>query len=307
MQASGCWSPPPPSGSSTELLGRREHLSRHRAPRSVDGTRGCCPDRVPGSGWRGVAGMRVLRRLRRFPFEVKLVYDVLAWSAATASAALLRYPTPSEVPWRHAVLIGAALATVYLVAGSALFLHRGRARTGSLDEISLLTCVAGFSGGVVFVANLATITVARSIPLGATICFIVLAGCGRACWRGAVEARHAVRDPSRSRRTLVGGAGDAGRDLILSMLRDPAGTWTPVGLLDDDRVKRHLRLRGVPVLGDTSEIGTVVAKLDVEVVVVAIPSASADTVSRIATAGRDAGAEVKVLPSTSELLRPHVG
>jgi FlaA1/EpsC-like NDP-sugar epimerase len=91
------------------------------------------------------------------------------------------------------------------------------------------------------------------------------------------------------------------------MVRDPAGTWKPVGLLDDDRAKRHLRIRGVPVLGDTSTISEVVASTDAEVMVIAIPSASSETLARIAAAGRAAGAEVKVLPSTSELLRDHVG
>ena len=52
-------------------------------------------------------------------------------------------------------------------------------------------------------------------------------------------------------RVLVVGAGDAGRELVGSMLRDPRTHVAPVGLLDDDPAKRHLRIRGVPVLGPT--------------------------------------------------------
>jgi FlaA1/EpsC-like NDP-sugar epimerase len=106
---------------------------------------------------------------------------------------------------------------------------------------------------------------------------------------------------------LVVGAGDAGRDLVVSMLRDPDATWNPVGLLDDDPSKRHLRLRGVPVVGDTRRIDELVESTQAEVVIVAIPSASAKTVARISQAARATGADVKVLPSTSELLRDHVG
>jgi FlaA1/EpsC-like NDP-sugar epimerase len=77
--------------------------------------------------------------------------------------------------------------------------------------------------------------------------------------------------------------------------------------VDDDRAKRHLRIRGVPMLGDTHSIETAAARSRAEVLVVAIPSASAGTVARIAEAGRTAGLEVKVLPSTTELLREQVG
>ena len=38
------------------------------------------------------------------------------------------------------------------------------------------------------------------------------------------------------------------------MVRDPRREWEPVGLVDDDRTKRHLRIRGVSVVGDTSGI-----------------------------------------------------
>ena len=51
---------------------------------------------------------------------------------------------------------------------------------------------------------------------------------------------------------LVIGAGEAGRELIGSMLRDPQGQWQPVGFLDDDPAKRHRRIRGIPVLGSTA-------------------------------------------------------
>ena len=252
--------------------------------------------------------MMVVEQLRRFPFEVKLVYDVLAWLAATMLAVLLRYPQPADVPWIHAILVGAALSAVYLLTGTVVFLHRGRARTGSLDEISLVASVGVTAGTLVFLVNLVDIPVARTVPVGATICFIVFAGLGRAAWRGYAEHATSQGDAAGApTRTLIVGAGDAGRDLVISMLRDPKREWLPVGFVDDDRVKRHLHIRGVRVLGDTHSIALAAERTQPEVLVIAIPSASAETIARIAESGRAEGLEVKVLPSTAELLREHVG
>jgi FlaA1/EpsC-like NDP-sugar epimerase len=235
-------------------------------------------------------------------------YDVTAWLGATAAATALRYSEPSAAPWKGSALVALALATVYLLVGLAVRLHQGRARTGSLEEMLLVAVVAAFSGMVVFAANATDIVVPRSVPVGATISFIVVAGLGRATWRAYAERAQPPHTGGIAPiRTLVAGSGDAGRELVISMLRDPKGQWLPVGLVDDDRAKRHLRIRGVPVLGTTRNIKDAAERCRAEVLVVAIPSASADTVARIAETGRALGLGVKVLPSTAELLRDHVG
>jgi FlaA1/EpsC-like NDP-sugar epimerase len=247
-------------------------------------------------------------RVRPFRFPLIVAYDVTAWIGATLAATGLRYTSLSAVPWKASVVLGIALAAVYVLVGLAVRLHQGRARTGSLEEMLLVAVVAAFSGMVVFAANSTDIVMARSVPVGATISFVVVAGLGRATWRAYAErpqwGREAAAVPTRA---LIAGAGDAGRDLVISMLRDPRREWLPVGLVDDDRAKRHLRIRGVPVLGDTWGIREAVERCRADVLVVAIPSTSAETLARIAEAGRTEGLEVKVLPSTSELLREHVG
>jgi len=246
--------------------------------------------------------------VRPLRFAITVAYDGSAWVGATIAATALRYADLSSAPWRAAVVLGLALASVYILVGLAVRLHQGRARTGSLEEMLVVTVVAAFSGMVVFAANSSHIWIARTVPVGATISFIVVAGLGRAVWRASTEHLTSIGgQPGSSTRALIVGAGDAGRDLVISMLRDPEGTWLPVALVDDDRARRHLRIRGVPVLGDTRSIGKAAEQSNAEVLVVAIPSASADTVTRIAESGRAAGLDVKVLPSTSELLRDDVG
>ena len=61
-------------------------------------------------------------------------------------------------------------------------------------------------------------------------------------WRTVHEAT--VR-PHGAQPALILGAGSAGTQLVANMLSDPNSPFMPVGLLDDDPAKRHLRIQGV--------------------------------------------------------------
>ena len=171
--------------------------------------------------------------------------------------------------------------------------------------LGAVTCLAG---GLVFAVNLVGHWIPRSVPPGATLFALVLTGYGRATWRRLAERdRRASGGAGEATRVLVVGAGDAGRDLLGSMRQDPIHRWEPVGLLDDDPRKRHLRLRGVPVLGPTDKLAVEVERTGASTVVLALPSADADTIARLRLDAVDAGASVKVLPATTELLHERVG
>jgi FlaA1/EpsC-like NDP-sugar epimerase len=96
-------------------------------------------------------------------------------------------------------------------------------------------------------------------------------------------------------RTLVVGAGDAGRTLVRD-LRGTAGYGLcPVGFLDDDTGLRGVC--GLPVLGPLSSLRAVVVAGDIQAVVVAIPSLPATTVRALAEAAAAACVPIRVLPS----------
>ncbi len=136
---------------------------------------------------------------------------------------------------------------------------------------------------------------------------LVIAAWGRATWRMLQDRDARPSTGDHTMPTLVVGAGEAARELVASMLRDPASHYRPVGLLDDDPHKRHLRIRGVPVLGRTGDLERVVENTGAAVVVIAIPSASAETIKRIRLAALVANVPVKVLPATTQLLHDNVG
>ena len=101
---------------------------------------------------------------------------------------------------------------------------------------------------------------------------------------------------------VIAGAGDAGQQLVLSMQRDGDQTWRPLAFVDDDRSKRHFRYRGVAVLGPLESVASVATRAGADTVVIAMPAAGSETISRIYEAARSGGLEVKVLPGIGELL-----
>ena len=110
-----------------------------------------------------------------------------------------------------------------------------------------------------------------------------------------------VLSPS-ARRVLIVGAGHAGELLVRDMLSDRSYHYRPVGLLDDDPVKRRMRIHGVPVVGRIDDVSTIVNRLVAHEIIIAIPSASNVLKQRILAAASGCKVPIKVLPSVKQLL-----
>jgi FlaA1/EpsC-like NDP-sugar epimerase len=248
-------------------------------------------------------------RLRTRRLFWLMAYDGAAWAAALVVFGVLRVQLQLETIREPVLLL--TVAACWLLQGSlgwVLRLYHGRARLASLEEMLLLGWVTATVGGVVFLANAWAYPdgLPRSVPLGGTFLALVLMSWGRALWRRGKDASGRVVNPD-AEPALVFGAGDAGLQLVRSMQHDSASPWKPVGLLDDDRWKRHLRIEGVPVLGSRERLGSVAAQTGATTLVIAIPTAGAKLVRDVTTSAREAGLTVKVLPPMTELIDQRVG
>ncbi|MFI9766640.1 DegT/DnrJ/EryC1/StrS family aminotransferase [Streptomyces sp. NPDC052415] len=124
-------------------------------------------------------------------------------------------------------------------------------------------------------------------------------------------ARHATSSASPRRaaglRTLVIGAGEAGRALARDLARTPNYGLDPVGFLDDDPVKRtDGPVPELPVLGGLDATRDAVRAHRVEAVVVAIPQLAPARFRAVAQAAEAEGASVRYLPSFIAALRRDV-
>ena len=275
------------------------------------------PGNTSGSG-SGRFDLRaaVIRRLRVYRVLALILVDSLAWIAAMLLSTSLRLETwqtsealhvsgsAGTIPLYGVLAIGTAAAVLHAALAWAVRLHQGRSGLGSFEEIFVLASVLVVVGAAIttFNALAPSAYVPRTTPVVATLIALILCAWPRGLWRMAVAQAKPNRFGVVPTPVLIVGAGEAARQLVQSMQRDPNQQWQPLGFVDDDKRKRHFRYRGISVLGRTEDLATAASKVDADTVVIAIPSANAGTVIRINDLAREAGLKVKVLPGVNELL-----
>jgi FlaA1/EpsC-like NDP-sugar epimerase len=104
------------------------------------------------------------------------------------------------------------------------------------------------------------------------------------------------------RRAVIIGAGNAGALTIEAMESPRLCSFKPVALVDDNALTRGMRIRGVPILGSIDELPEVAARVQAEVLVLAIPSASTSQMYRILNHCQKTGLPLKSVPSFWEIM-----
>jgi FlaA1/EpsC-like NDP-sugar epimerase len=262
------------------------------------------PDTAAGAG-HAVRRSGAYFRISRL---VMVLADLLSLYTGLALVEAARYDGDLEQIDVSGLLTCTMVAAVaFLLVSRVLRLHQGRYAVGSAEESKSLVVGAAVASLVVFAVDLGA-GVPRMLPLSVSLVGPVVAFVLMLSYRLVVRSQRegAVR-PRTGQRTLVFGAGSAGEQLIRSMLGDPASPYVPVGLLDDDPARRHLRIRDVRMLGGREHIASAAAATRAEVLVVALPSADSALVRDLSRRAAAAGLTVKVLPSLSDLLSTRVG
>jgi FlaA1/EpsC-like NDP-sugar epimerase len=103
-------------------------------------------------------------------------------------------------------------------------------------------------------------------------------------------------------RVLVVGAGPSGGALLRELARQPEAAVQVVAFVDDDVRKLGRWVGNTPIAGTIDQIVEIGQRLEIEQVLLAIPSASSALVRRVADATSELGISLKVLPSVAELM-----
>ena len=234
------------------------------------------------------------------------VLDSLAWAVALFLAVLLRYEL--DIGLINFVglagLIAVAVAT-QLIAGWYMALYRGRYTFGSIHEARVLVAVTLIVAVVtsIFLSVLINeLHIARSVAVIAFPFAALLMAAVRYAKRLYVEGKPIFGEEAQ--RTLVYGAGFLGNSLVTRMVQDPESPYVPVGLIDDDPTKKHLRLSSVGVLGIGDELPEIIKRTKSTVVVLAIAHLDSRAIRRISDRVSGLGVKVLVLPPLQEMLSP---
>ncbi|WP_165998231.1 nucleoside-diphosphate sugar epimerase/dehydratase [Bacillus sp. Cs-700] len=132
------------------------------------------------------------------------------------------------------------------------------------------------------------------------ILHLLLIGGSRFCWR---LYRDMVMNKSNSKRkTLIVGAGSAGTMVVRQLLKYNDSDLSPVGFIDDDVRKQNLDVYGIPILGGINMIEKKVKELDIENIIVAIPSLNKKELQKIFRECAKTEAKTQILPMLEDLM-----
>lgn len=103
-------------------------------------------------------------------------------------------------------------------------------------------------------------------------------------------------------RTLIVGAGSAGAMVARQLLKNKEGNLLPVAFIDDNDKKHHLDILGIPVIGGVNKIVSTVKELEIDNIIISIPSLNKKELSIIFQACAQTKAQTKILPLLEDLI-----
>jgi FlaA1/EpsC-like NDP-sugar epimerase len=251
---------------------------------------------------------RIVARLRRdIPL---LVLDVAIVFVAYLITLVIRFEgTVPALYWRNFLAFLPVAVVVHLIANSVFGLYGQMWRYASVHEARRLIFASAVGGLAATVSGTMMAGEIRPLPLsvltlGSTVALI---GFGAIRFQSRLfgfRRRTADTEPIR---VLVVGAGDAGSMILKDIASNPSLGLQAVGLIDDDPRKLNRSLGDVRVLGPRSEIPALVDSLNVDQVLLAMPSATSEVVRDVAAQCERAQAMLRVLPSVREKVGGSIG
>lgn len=129
---------------------------------------------------------------------------------------------------------------------------------------------------------------------------VILIGGSRFSWR--VYRDFYYKKTTQKKRTLIVGAGAGGTMVARQLLQNKEAELEPVAFVDDDEKKHKLQILGVSVLGSVQDIEAVVAKLQIENIIIAIPSLGKKEINTIYQECVKTDAKTKIIPMLEDLM-----
>ncbi len=224
---------------------------------------------------------------------LEILLDLLIFCAAYFSAYLLRYDGivddynmalfVKSLPWLVAIKLS-AFAVVGIYSGvwryivfSDIYKFLGGSLLGSVGFTAFLAVfyrMEGFSRALIVIDFLLTFFMTMGARVGL---------------RALRESVYAY--PKNGKKVMLVGAGETGGSILMEIRKHRELGLLPVAIVDDDPNKIGKKLLGVPVVGPTVHIPKVVENFGIEKIIVAMPSASKETISKVETMCRSTGKE----------------
>lgn len=232
--------------------------------------------------------------------------QIAIFGLAGVAAFLLRFDL--QIPWYYIPHLAFAVP-VWILSKAVAFrfvnLGRGWWRYVSARDLMQITAgnAAGSLIGGILIFFLAPTGFPRSIyVLDFMLCLLGTAGV-RVAVRLIWEAILAEKKDEGRKATLIYGAGTAGMTLLREIHNNPKLPYGVRGFIDDRPDKRGVNILGVRVLGAGDQIAAIAAKHNIEIVLIAIPSANGTAMAQVVERCQAAGVEYKTIPGLGQTIR----
>ena len=240
------------------------------------------------------------------PAHIRLgvfLYDLSMVSLAWLGGFWLRFNL-EEIPPHYLNFAVFSLPLVLVVQGLVFWyfgLYRGVWRFASLpDLIRIFRAVVlglGLSALAIFFWNRMELTPRSVFPLYG----LLLLG----STSGSRLAYRLLKDYNTgwegSQRVLIVGAGKTGEMLVRDLLRDRNRAYRPVAFVDDDPAKFRREIHGVGVRGGILDIPAVARKMSVDLILIALATATAKEMRQVVDHCEKAGIPFRTLPRIQDL------
>ncbi|MCF6138829.1 polysaccharide biosynthesis protein [Pseudalkalibacillus berkeleyi] len=239
---------------------------------------------------------------KRISFLI-FIDSIIVLTAIYASSYLLNY---------HQILLSTSIlaSSFILLIGHHIFsyyykLYKRVWQYASIGELIIIFKTVTFS---VLGAGLAQMIFIQDIYFRALVItwmlHMLLMGGSRFIWR---VYRDTYMNPNnKQNRTLIIGAGSAGTMVLRQLKQNNLTELYPVAFVDDDVRKQQLEILGVPVAGTTVNIKDIVEQLEVDHIIIAIPSLKKSELNRIYQECLKTNIKTQILPKIEDLMLGNV-
>ena len=175
-------------------------------------------------------------------------------------------------------------------------------RYAGAAEFARLAVVYLISTAAILALNrLAAWRISRPILAMTGVIALLAVAVSRFSWKLLREFFRARQNADGSARILIVGAGEGGVYAARICQQNQKVFGHPVAFADDDPLKRRMRIGGIPVCGTIDEIPQIVEKMEIDEIIVAVPSTKGDRLAEIVSVCKGTRCRTRILSNPGDV------
>ena len=175
-------------------------------------------------------------------------------------------------------------------------------RYAGAAEFARLAVVYLISTAAILALNrLAVWRISRPILAMTGVIALLAVAVSRFSWKLLREFFRARQNADGSARILIVGAGEGGVYAARICQQNQKVFGHPVAFADDDPLKRRMRIGGIPVCGTIDEVPQIVEKMEIDEIIVAVPSTKGDRLAEIVAVCKGTRCRTRILSNPGDV------